>query len=429
MSVTASRDVRARLEQIRSRTKVSREERNRARRLVEAAEAEHDDDALAVARMALEGASEQVELADRLEAEALAQLAGVSRDGYGRGLSERLDEVSGQLAEISRSPGRVGDVRLAEIPREELLGWTGRSLRAQGVVEPTPGMLQRTPERYVPYLTPPETFLDLVPSAATDTPSTPYVKEVPAEGPGPAPGKPGEIKPETAVGYEDATANSMTIAGFLRIKKQALADVPMLDTLIRGRLSQKVRQALERELLSGDGSVSDVPGQPSIIGLLDQPGISHVALGAGDLIPDVILHASTAVMVSGAQPNVVVLSPTDRADMLRTKAGERYVTDPFGAVVSSVWGTSFVAAAALQPGTAIVMDTRLALQLLIRQAAQVLASDADSDSFTRNMVTVLIEGRWALQMLVPAAVCVVDLGGGAGGAQARTRTQTKPRSA
>lgn len=68
---------RQRLDLIRKRTHDAREERAKARQLLDAAREEHDQDAEAVAMIAFDRADESLQVAERLESQLLGQIAGV----------------------------------------------------------------------------------------------------------------------------------------------------------------------------------------------------------------------------------------------------------------------------------------------------------------------------------------------------------------
>ena len=55
-------------------------------------------------------------------------------------------------------------------------------------------------------------------------------------------------------------------------------------------------------------------------------------------------------------------------------------------------------------GTAIVIDTTMACDLLVRLPLSVMLG-LEQDDMTRNACTVLAEGRWSLRVAVPAAIC------------------------
>jgi hypothetical protein len=47
--------------------------------------------------------------------------------------------------------------------------------------------------------------------------------------------------------------------------------------------------------------------------------------------------------------------------------------------------------------------------LFVREGVGVIASNSDGDDFTRNRITLLGEGRFALAIWQPSAFAVVDL--------------------
>jgi Phage capsid family len=325
-------------------------------------------------------------------------------------LGGQLNEVSDALTRYANSGARMGDFPIAEFSREQVVQWTGRSLMAAAGPAPTPGMSQAAMTRIVPSPTPPQSFLDLVPSVVMEAPSLLYGQEVAsAESSPPALVAPGSVKPAVDFAYQDATANPATIAGFIKQNKQLLADVPMLENLIQSRLMTRTRIALEHEIIAGTGATSDRTGQPGIVGLLNTTGIGNVAGVAGN--PDGIIDAIVTCLVSGANPNVIALNPTDWGGLLKVKAsgsGE-YQMAAFLDVLQKATNAPMVPAVGVPPKKFIVGDTNLGLTLLVREGAHVIVSDADTDDLTRNRWTLLCEGRWALAVWVPAAFCTVTI--------------------
>jgi HK97 family phage major capsid protein len=167
-----------------------------------------------------------------------------------------------------------------------------------------------------------------------------------------------------------------------------------------------VLRKLEQQVIAGDG-VGD-----NLKGILATPGIGAPDVSADVLAAGKTLEGLVTVLVSGAVPNVIALSPRDWADMLKAKAagsGEYYSGGPFIATAQALWSTPVVPALGIPVGSALVGDTRLGATLLVGEGVHVLISDSDSDDFTRNMVTLLAEGRWALATWQPSAWALVDL--------------------
>jgi hypothetical protein len=352
--------------------------------------------------------AKQRELRDE-EATYLGLIGQGAPNGDGGSALSRLDDPDFRrhLSSLAFSSAHFEET-VAQYSPEEVAGWTGRSIQAASVAPPTPGMLQGPFQRVVPFPTAPTSFLDLVPTMVMEYPSFPYAQEtLPTTQP--AVTAPGAAKTAVDFLYNDAEASPETIAGYIKQNRQTLADVGMLGGLIQTRLMTRLLHVLETQVLSGTGSVSDRTGKSGIVGLLNTTGVAAIAPTAGDVSPDHILDAIVSVLVAGAQPNVVALNPSDWATQLKGKAtgsGE-YFSSPFLQTVSNVWGVTMVPCVGVPAKKVIIGDTNLGMTLLVREGASVRVSDADQDDMTRNRVTILAEGRWALAVWVPAAFCVV----------------------
>ena len=322
-----------------------------------------------------------------------------------------------ELASYANKSGQFS-LTLANFDPDTVASWTGRSLAAAPVAPPTPGMTEPAMTRMVPYPTPPTSFLDVVPSATTERPSTLFGQEQPATGTGPAPAAPGSVKPMIGLEYVDVEATSETIAGYLKMDRQSLDDVVGLQQMAQNRMMTLLRQELEGQVLSGDGSVSDVTGKPGLVGLLNTTGIGSVPVGSGTgwLPPDDILDAIVTLLVSGAQANIVVMNPFDWANLMKTKAsgsGEYVGGGPFLSTAGQLWPgggrppIALVPSVAMPAGKTLVGDTTIGLALQVREGAN-LRVGTEVDDMTRNKVTLLCEGRWSLCVYVPAAFCVIE---------------------
>lgn len=315
-----------------------------------------------------------------------------------------------ELASYANKSGQF-NLTLANFDPGTVASWTGKSLAA-ATAPPTSGMDQPAMTRMVPYPTPPTSFLDVVPSTTTERPSTLFGQEQPATGTGPAPAAPGSVKPIIGLEYLDVEATSETIAGYMKMDRQSLDDIVGLQQMAQNRMMTLLRQELEREVLSGDGSVSDVTGKAGMVGLLNQTGLGSVPVGsgAGWLPPDDILDAIVTCLVSGARPNIVVMNQVDWASLMKTKAsgsGEYVGGGPFLTTASQVWNIPLVPSVAMPPGKILVGDTNIGLALQVREGAN-LRIGTEVDDMTRNKVTLLSEGRWSLCVYVPAAFCVIE---------------------
>jgi HK97 family phage major capsid protein len=258
----------------------------------------------------------------------------------------------------------------------------------------------------VPALQRPLTFLDLMVTDFMEGNSVPYMQEQGDPAGAAAVVPEGTVKPASTITYADAEAKAATIAHYTKVRRQTLADVAQLDITLRARLMYGVLRTLEAQVIAGDGTGDNLRG------ILNTTGVGAPDVTAIELAADKTLEALVAVLVSGAQPNVIALHPRDWADMLRAKAegsGEYLSAGPFVATAEQLWGSTAVPALGVPHGTALAGDTRLGATLLVREGVNVLISDSDQDDFVRNMVTLLAEGRWALAVWQPAAWAKVTL--------------------
>jgi HK97 family phage major capsid protein len=113
------------------------------------------------------------------------------------------------------------------------------------------------------------------------------------------------------------------------------------------------------------------------------------------------------------QPNAVVVSPEDGANMDISKSGAASATygywagGPFTPGQPTMWGMRIVESQALTPGTAIVGDfTRC---VVYDREAATLSIGTANDDFIRNLLRILAELRVGFAVLRPQALCIVTL--------------------
>jgi HK97 family phage major capsid protein len=124
-------------------------------------------------------------------------------------------------------------------------------------------------------------------------------------------------KPEATIAFTERTEAVRKIAVTLPATDEVLADVPVLGSWLSERLAFMVRQRLDTQVVSGDGTA------PNLSGILDRAGIQTQAKGA-DPVPDAIYKAATLVYTSQfLEPDAVVIHPNDWRDvrLLRTADG------------------------------------------------------------------------------------------------------------
>jgi HK97 family phage major capsid protein len=315
------------------------------------------------------------------------------------------EDLRSRLLQASGSKARFGGIDIGQVATRDAMvaDITGTtSMRRGDYGGVTPQLRRRL------------SVLDLIPTGTMDANTFPYTKESGSFGTAVEVAE-GVAKPEAALTLTDDEAVAATIAHWLKIRKQALADVPALQAIIEGRLRYGVLRRLEGQVLNGDGVGANMRG------ILQTSGLGAVTFTAGALIADQILRGVTTVFLADAEATGVVLHPTDWQTALLAKStytaqagvtggsGQYYSGGPFEVTPQQIWGIPLIPSAAIAQGTALVGDFAIGAQLLIRQGVQVLLSDNDGSDFTMNRSTILAEMRAALPVFRPPAFATVAL--------------------
>lgn len=264
-------------------------------------------------------------------------------------------------------------------------------------------------------------ILDLIPMSSTTSNTIEYVKEktftnnaaTVAEA-SVTTGTTG-LKAESVLAYELATASVRTIAHWIPVTNQMLADAPVIEGLIGNRLIYGLNQELEDQVLSGDGNA------PNMTGILAS-GLSTIGLSAGSTYGgqanavDAAFAAALIVRATGlAQPNAYVLHPNDWAAirLMRESAvtgnvnpGAYLYGPPSQSGPATLWGRPVVEALGMTENTILCGDFQLGCMLFDREQAAITTGTID-DQFVRNMRTILAEMRAAFAVFRATAFCRV----------------------
>lgn len=352
--------------------------------------------------------------------EGLVDAPRVGWDGHA--LLSQAEEFKHALeAGVFYSENRFGTVNLGEIVnRDEAAFFLARPQAASlpvapaGVVGTDQGAISPDLRGIIaPYLLP-LSLLDIIPTGTTDSNIIQYV-QVSA-----IPGYAAEtaelaVKPQEGLTLVDATAPVRTIAGWIKMARQAMDDIPALATMINTLLPYDVRRRLMVQMLAGDGV-----GQ-NLKGILNTSGIGAPASVAGMNVADGILAALTTVVLSDADPNFVAMNPLTTQKLLGLKATntgdgsgatgsfEYVYGSPAISGIQTIWGLRITSNRAVPQATPLVGDATGAT-LLMRQGVNIKTSDSDQDDFINNRVTILAECRAAFPIWRPSAFAKAPLG-------------------
>lgn len=305
------------------------------------------------------------------------------------------EDIRQRLAHAATTHERVGPIRFGEVASRETLA---------ADIAPTSNMRRGDYFGVTPQLLRPLTILDILPTATMNGNNLPYTVESGSFGA--LETAEGTTKPEDGVTYTDQTALAQTIAAYMKIRKQALEDVPALQGIIDNRLRYSVRRRLEGQVLNGNGT------DPNLRGILQTAGIGTVAYNAAELIADQILSGVTTVLLADALADGIAMHPSDWQTVLKAKAagdGHYYSGGPFSMTPQTLWGVPLIPSQAVPVGHVLVGDFSIGATLFIRSGVTVALSDSDQSDFIQNRMTLLAEMRAALAVFRPAAFVDVDI--------------------
>lgn len=312
---------------------------------------------------------------------------------------------------VFSSTNKFGTVSLGQIAsREEAVRFLSQGNATPGPVTSTGAaqLIQPDNRGFQPLNLRPLRFLDLIPTGTTDSNSIEYVQVQAIPGTTGMVAE-GAVKPEVGLTLGDAVAPVRTIAGWIKVNRQAMDDAAGLATLINTLLPYDVRRKIENQVLAGDGL-----GQ-NLKGILNQTGLGAPAFVAGDNPADAILRAMTVVILSDADPNFVAAHPLTWQDILLmretgaagTRAGAYLGGGPFAFTAPTIWGLALTPSTVIPQATPLVGDAN-GVTLLFREGVNVKTSDSDQDDFVRNRVTILAEARVAAPVWRPASFAIAD---------------------
>ncbi len=311
-------------------------------------------------------------------------------------------DIRTRLEVASSTKARFGSVEIGQVIDRDAFA---------ADIAPTNNMRRGASRGLLPQSQRPLRILDLIPTGTTDGNSVPYTVESGAFT-GPVEVAEGGTKPEAGVTYTDADAPVQTIAAWMKIRKQALADFAALRSIIDQRLRYAVERRLEGQVLAGTGSGSNLTG------ILNTSGIGTVPYSATVSTTELILSGVTNIYLADGVADGIAMHPADWQIALTERAHNGANTvgsyeylggGPFGTTPQTLWGVPCTPSAAVPAGNVLVADFGLGCQLLIREGVNVLFSDSDQDDFIKNRVTMLGELRAALAVWRPSVFQNVDI--------------------
>lgn len=208
-------------------------------------------------------------------------------------------------------------------------------------------------------------------------------------------------KPESDLTFEMKSAPVATIAHWIKASKQVLADAPMLQSYINGRLMYGLKLKEEQQLLKGSGVGLNLNGIYTQATAYANPGVTVQA----ETPIDRLRLAMLQVALSEFDTDGIVLNPIDWAGIELTKTTDNayLFASPTGQVAPTLWGRPVVATQAMTAKDFLVGAFRMGAQGWDREDANIEVSTEDGQNFVQNSITVRCEERVGLTVFRPKA--------------------------
>lgn len=235
-----------------------------------------------------------------------------------------------------------------------------------------------------------------------------YVKEIAGEG-AIAPVAEGVLKPQIDLNLEEVSVPAQYIAGWLRISRKMLDDVPGMITFLQSRLPELLLRAEDAQLLTGDGTGSNLSG-------ITDAGNFTAPTGTATIDVEQLVQAIAQLEGYDREANGILLNPSDYYQILINKASGSGEYDLPTALATIRDGNLYIAGIPVFRSTAmdadkfIVGDWVMGANLITREAPRVEIFYEDGINVRENMVTVRIEERIAFPVYGDNYFIYGDLG-------------------
>jgi len=211
-----------------------------------------------------------------------------------------------------------------------------------------------------------------------------------------APVAEGATKAQLDLDLIEATVNVETIAGWLRVTRKAMNNIPGFISFLQTRLPEKFQNVLDQQILYGTGTT------PQIKGILTAGNfVASTSTLANPLIEKLITDVAVLEDTYQRDASGILLRPLDYYNFFKNKAtGSGEYDLPEG--VTFVGNQMFLFGIPVYKSTAIdapdyvVGDFDMGAQLLTQEGMRLEFFDQDGTNVRENKVTVRIEGNYAL---------------------------------
>ena len=216
-----------------------------------------------------------------------------------------------------------------------------------------------------------------------------------------APAAEGALKSQFDLDLVEATVNVETIAGWLRVTRKAMNNIPGFVSFLQARLPEKFQRALDAQILYGDGTT------PNLKGILTAGNfVASTAVASQKLIDKLIDDVATLEDTYERDATGILLRPIDYYGFFKNKASGSGEYDlPEGVTFVNgqlyLFGIPVYASTAITAPDYVVGDFDMGAQLLTQEGMRIEFFEQDGINVRENKVTVRIEGNYALPVYGP----------------------------
>lgn len=208
-------------------------------------------------------------------------------------------------------------------------------------------------------------------------------------------------KPESDITFQQYNVPIETVAHWIKISNQLLADAPAVVSYIESRLRDGLAQKIDAQLLNGNGTA------PNLSGLTDSGNFVAYTPASDDLLVDAINRAKYALWATGNMPDTVIVNPAAWGAMERVREGAAT-----GAYLYGMPGMN----AGMNPfGLRVVLSNNMAADkflvgalrsstVLYNRSGAVVEMGYTGDDFTKNLITIRCEERMGLAVERPSGI-------------------------
>ena len=268
-------------------------------------------------------------------------------------------------------------------------------------------------QQVIPAIEPdPNPVLDLVDSINTDQTTYYYLREVATNNA--AETAEGSAAPEDAFSYTAVTAPVAKFITTLPITAELLEDQAGARAYFDGRLANHVMQRLEKQVIGGDGTGSNITGILNTAGInsITYDAMTYPATVGGKL--RTILEAIKDCEVNGfLSPDAIVMAPAGYEALAGQVDGNNNFMLGASAFAGSptIWGLPVVKSSQIGGAVSSSVDVlvgkfggSLAINHVFRRGMELLISDSAKDGdFGKDILTVKASLRYALAVYKPQA--------------------------